>query len=203
MLMGYARVSTADHQDTAVQVEALKQAGVGRVFEEYASGGRWDRPELHRMIDFLRPGDCVVVWKLDRLSRSLRDLLHIMDFITERSAGFRSLTEAIDTTVPAGRMLMQMLGSVAEFEREMIRERTRAGLVAARARGQLLGRPPKLTKQQRDEIVDMVVEGRHTGADAARLFQVSTTTVSRVVAPARQDVAAARSEEEGSDLSLN
>ena len=155
------------------------------------------------MIDFLRSGDCVVVWKLDRLSRFLRDLLHIMDLITERSAGFRSLTEAIDTTVPAGRMLMQMLGSVAEFEREMIRERTRAGLVAARARGQLLGRPPKLTKQQRAEIVDMVVAGRHTGADAARLFKVSPTTVSRVVAPARREFGANGGEEEESDLSLN
>jgi DNA invertase Pin-like site-specific DNA recombinase len=186
MLMGYARVSTADRQDTAVQVEALKQAGAQRVFEDYASGGRWDRPQLQRMIDFLREGDCVVVWKLDRLSRSLRDLLHIMDLITERNAGFRSLTEAIDTTVPAGRMLMQMLGSFAKFEREMIRERTRAGLNAARDRGQLLGRPPKLTRQQRAEIVDMVVAGRHTGADAARLFRVSPTTVSRVVGPAKR-----------------
>jgi DNA invertase Pin-like site-specific DNA recombinase len=203
MLMGYARVSTADRQDTAVQVEALKQAGVGRVFEEHASGGRWDRPELHRMIDFLRAGDCVGVWKLDRLSRSLRDLLHIMDLITERSAGFRSLTEAIDTTAPAGRMLMQMLGSFAEFEREMIRERTRAGLMAARARGQLLGRPPKLTKQQRAEIVNMVVAGRHTGADAARLFRVSPTTVSRVVTPARQEGAAALSHREEAVPDLN
>ena len=134
MLMGYARVSTSDRQDTAVQAEALRQAGVDRVFDEHASGGRWDRPQLQRMIDFLREGDCVVVWKLDRLSRSLRDLLHIMDLITERNAGFRSLTEAIDTTVPAGRMLMQMLGSFAEFEREVIRERTRAGLKAARER---------------------------------------------------------------------
>jgi DNA invertase Pin-like site-specific DNA recombinase len=203
MFMGYTRVSTADRQDTAVQVEALKQAGAGRIFEEHASGGRWDRPELHRMIDFLRSGDCVVVWKLDRLSRSLRDLLHIMDLITERDAGFRSLTEAIDTTVPAGRMLMQMLGSFAEFEREMIRERTRAGLVAARARGQLLGRPPKLTKQQRAEIVDMVVAGRHTGADAARLFRVSPTTVSRVVAPARQETVAMISDDGGAEQALN
>jgi len=115
MLMGYARVSTADRQDTAVQVDALKKAGVSRVFEEHASGGRWDRPQLHLMLDFLREGDCVVVWKLDRLSSSLRDLLQIMDKITERRAGFRSLTEAIDTTAPAGRMLMQMLGSFADL----------------------------------------------------------------------------------------
>ena len=115
MLMGYARVSTADRQDTSVQVKALQQARVDRVFEEHASGGRWDRPELHRMLDFLREGDCVVVWKLDRLSRSLRDLLQIMDRITDRKAGFRSLTESIDTTAPAGRMLMQMLGSFADY----------------------------------------------------------------------------------------
>lgn len=203
MLMGYARVSTSDRQDTAVQVKALRQAGVGRVFEEHASGGRWDRRELHRMIDFLREGDCVVVWKLGRLSRSLRDLLHIMDLIAERNAGFRSLTEAIDTTVPAGRMLMQMLESFAEFEREMIRERTKAGLAAARARGQVLGRPPKLTKQQRTEIIDMVVAGRHTGADAARLFRVSPTTVSRIVAPARRQMAAAVFAQTAAQESLN
>jgi DNA invertase Pin-like site-specific DNA recombinase len=185
--MGYARVSTADRQDTTVQVKALQQARVDRVFEEHASGGRWDRPELHRMLDFLREGDCVVVWKLDRLSRSLRDLLQIMDRITDRKAGFRSLTESIDTTAPAGRMLMQMLGSFAEFEREMIRERTRAGLEAARARGRLLGRPPKLSRQQRTEVVDMVISGRHTSADAARLFRVSPTTVSRVVSEVRQE----------------
>ena len=102
---GYARVSKLDRQDTRAQVKALKEAGCKRIFEESASGGRWDRPELHRALDQLRRGDVLVVWKLDRLSRSLKDLLHVLEKITEVKAGSRSLTEAIDTTTPAGRMM--------------------------------------------------------------------------------------------------
>ncbi len=128
MNFGYARISTDRGQDTAAQIDALRAVGCERMFEERASGGRWDRPELHRMLDQLRKGDVVVVWKLDRLSRSLKDLLSIMAKIDAAGAGFRSLTESIDTTTPAGRMMMQMVGVFAEFEREMIRERTRAGL---------------------------------------------------------------------------
>ena len=186
MLMGYARVSTADRQDTRVQVDALREAGAGRVFEEHASGGRWDRPELHRMIDFLRPDDVVVVWKLDRLSRSLKDLLLIMALIHARGGGFRDLPESIDTTTPAGRMLMQLLGSFAEYEREIVRERTRAGLEAARRRGMILGRPQKLNEKQRREIVQMVSSGRKISAEAARLFRVFSATVSRILATARK-----------------
>ena len=110
MLLGYARVSKAEGQDTAAQVTALTGAGCQRVFQEAASGGRWDRPELHRLLDQLRPGDVVVVWKLDRLSRSLKDLLQILERIERAGAAFRSLTEAVDTGGPAGRMMMQMLG---------------------------------------------------------------------------------------------
>jgi DNA invertase Pin-like site-specific DNA recombinase len=186
MLIGYARVSTTDRQDTSVQADVLRQAGVDRVFEEHASGGRWDCPQLHRVIDFLRPGDTVVVWKLDRLSRSLKDLLHIMELIGQRQAGFRSLTEAVDTTAPAGRMLMQLLGSFAEFEREMIRERTRIGLDAARSRGVRIGKPKKLNDEQRHEVVEMVSSGRKIAAETARLFKVSGATVSRILAAARQ-----------------
>ena len=149
MLIGYARVSKLDRQDTRAQVKALKDAGCKRIFHESASGGRWDRPELHRALDHLRKGDVLVVWKLDRLSRSLKDLLHILEKITEAKAGFRSLTEAINTTTPAGRMMLQMLGAFAEFERSMIRERTRLGLLAARERGRIGGRSPKLTAHQR------------------------------------------------------
>src|SRR3954454_18751767 len=113
MLIGYARVSTTD-QETATQVAALKAAGCERIYREKASGGRWDRPELHRLLDQLRKGDVLVVWKLDRLSRSLRDVLTIMERLGESGAGFRSLTEAIDTTTPAGRMMMQMVGAFAD-----------------------------------------------------------------------------------------
>lgn len=137
------------------------------------------------MLDQLRPGDVVVVWKLDRLSRSLKDLLLILDKIDQAGAGFRSLTEAVDTTTAAGRMLMQMLGSFAEFEREMIRERTRAGLAAAREQGRIGGRRPKLSKAQQEEVVAMVTTGRKTAAEAARLFGVHPSTVGRIVARAR------------------
>ena len=185
MLIGYARVSKGDDQSTALQMRALKDAGCQRVFEEAASGGRWDRPELHRMLDQLRDGDVVVVWKLDRLSRSLKDLLHLLDRIEAANAGFRSLTESIDTTTPAGRMMMQMVGSFAEFERAMIRERTKAGLDQARAEGRVGGRRPKLNAKQRAEIAESVISGRKSAAEMARIFGVSQPTVSRIVAERR------------------
>ncbi|MGX9688655.1 recombinase family protein [Deinococcus wulumuqiensis] len=181
MQIGYARVSKAQDQDTAAQLRALKDAGVARVFTEHASGGRWDRPELHRMLDQLREGDVVVVWKLDRLSRSLKDLLHLMEKIEAAGAGFRSLTEAIDTTTPAGRMMMQMVGAFAEFERAMIRERTRAGLEQARLEGRMGGRRRKLTARQEQEIRESVGSGRRTAAQCARLFGVHPSTVSRLL----------------------
>src|SRR5712672_1393041 len=146
MLLGYARVST-DEQDTTAQVAALKKAGCERIFREKASGGTWERPELHRLLDHIRKGDVLVVWKLDRLSRSLRDVLTIMERVQEKKAGFRSLTEAVDTTTPAGRMMMQMVGSFAEFERAMLKQRTKAGLDAAREEGRIGGRRPKLSAQ--------------------------------------------------------
>ena len=134
MLIGYARVSTGE-QTTAAQVAALKTSGCELIFRDNASGGRWDRPELHKLLSQLRKGDVLVVWTLDRLSRSLRDVLTIMERVQERHAGFRSLKEAVDTTTPAGRMMMQMVGAFAEFERAMLKERTKAGLDAARKEG--------------------------------------------------------------------
>ncbi len=181
MLIGYARVSSND-QETNLQVAALKSAGCERIFREKASGGRWDRPELHRLLEQLRKGDVLVVWKLDRLSRSLRDVLTIMEKLSEAKTGFRSLTEAIDTTTPAGRMMMQMVGAFAEFERAILRERTKAGLDAARREGRIGGRRPKLTPQQQTEIIRMVTKGDKTAADAARLFKVHPATVGRLLA---------------------
>ena len=180
MLIGYARVST-NEQDTAAQVSALTTAGCELIFREKASGGRWDRPELHRLFGQLRKGDVLVVWKLDRLSRSLRDVLTLMERIQAAKAGFRSLTEAIDTTTPAGRMMMQMVAAFAEFERAMLKERTKAGLDAARREGRIGGRRPKLKERQREEIVRMVSQGKKTAADAARLFGVHPATVSRLL----------------------
>lgn len=185
MLFGYARVSKGDEQTSALQRRALADAGVERVFDEAASGGRWDRPALHRLLDQLRPGDVLVVWKLDRLSRSLKDLLAILERVDAAGAGFRSLTEAVDTTVPAGRMLMQLLGAFAEFERAMVRERTSAGLAAARAAGRVGGRRPKLTPAQRADVVENVTSGRRSAAEMARLYRVSAPTISRLVAVAR------------------
>jgi len=187
MKIGYARISKADGQETSTQIAALKIAGAERIFEEAASGGRWDRPELHRALDQLHPHDVFIVWKLDRLSRSLKDLLHIMETIESAGAGFRSVTESIDTTTPAGRMLMQMVGSFAEFERAMIRERTRAGLKAARARGRVSGRRFKLTVPQRQEAIEMITSGRKSPADTARLFGVHPSTISRLLARHRQE----------------
>ena len=188
MLLGYARVSKSDSQETAPQIRALKDAGCAKLFEEAASGGRWERPELHKMLDQLRAGDTLVVWKLDRLSRSLKDLLTILERVDAIGAKFRSLTESIDTSGPAGRMLMQMLGSFAEFERAMIRERTRAGLHEARARGRVPGRKPKVTAEQQKEIVEAVSSGRKTAAEVARLFKVHRGTISRIVSQARAGV---------------
>lgn len=192
MLLGYARVSKAEDQDTAAQVGALKAAGCTRIYEERASGGRWDRPELHRLLDHLREGDTVVVWKLDRLTRSLKDLLHILEKIDTAGARFRSVTEAIDTSGPAGRMVMQMLGCFAEFERAMVRERTRAGLKAGRERGRKGGRRPKLLAHQKAEILAMLAAGR-AGAEVARLFRVHRATISRIAAEARAASAEAQS----------
>ena len=185
LLLGYARVSKEDEQNNALQAKALRAAGCRRLFEESASSGRWDRPELHRMLDQLREGDTVVVWKLDRLSRSLKDVLHIMERIADAGAGFRSVTENIDTTTPAGRMMMQMVGSFAEFERAMIRERTSAGIAIARAEGRVGGRRKKLDPVKRREIAESVISGRKSAADMARLYNVSQPTVSRIVAQHR------------------
>ena len=184
-LLGYARVSKGDEQTNLLQAKALRATGCRRIFEEAASGGRWDRPELHRMLDQLRAGDTIVVWKLDRLSRSLKDVLHIMERIAQAGAGFRSITESIDTTTPAGRMMMQMVGSFAEFERAMIRERTSAGLAAARAEGRVGGRRKKLDAAKRREIAESVITGRKSGAEMARLYNISQPTVSRIVAQHR------------------
>ena len=186
MLIGYARVSRGDDQTTDAQTHALTDAGAERVYTETASGGRWDRPELHRMIDQLRPGDVVVVTRLDRLSRSLKDLLAIIERIEAAEAGFRSVAEAVDTTTPAGRMLASMLGAMAEYERAIIRERTREGVAEARRNGRTGGRPPSLTREQESAAVGMIQRRERTQAAVARLFDVDRSTISRAVAKARQ-----------------
>ena len=175
---GYARVSTQE-QDTGGQVAALS-AVCDVVVEETASGGKADRPQLQALLDRLEAGDVLVVYKLDRFSRSLRDLLVFLDRLEAKGAGFRCLTQAVDTTSAAGRMMLAMLGAVAEFERELIRERTRTGLVAARAVGRVGGRPPALKREQKALARRLLAEGQGQKAVALQLG-VSRSTIQRLV----------------------
>jgi len=146
MLIGYARVSTQD-QKPQLQLDALKGAGCERIFEEKASGAQRERPALKEAIAFLREGGTLVVWKLDRLARSLRQLIDTIEALEERGIGLRSLTESIDTTTSGGRLVFHIFGALAEFERSIIRERTVAGLASARARGRLGGRPRAMSPE--------------------------------------------------------
>ena len=179
MILGYARVSTED-QHLDAQLTALEAAGAERVFAEKISGSRRERPELERLIDQLRPGDVIVVTKYDRLSRSLQDLLTLVDRIRAAGAGFRSMAEDIDTTTPAGRLVFHVFASIAQFERERIAERTREGLEAARRRGRVGGRPPALSAEQKKEVQRLRDEDRRSIAELARLFRVSQNTIRRV-----------------------
>ncbi len=181
MEIGYARVSRGDHQDLAPQLRALTEAGCATIYQEEASGGQVDRRELVRAIGALTPGDLLVVWKLDRLSRSLRDLLFTLEAITAAGAGFRSLTEATDTATAPGRLMTQMLGASAEFQRATTRERTMNGLAHARKAGRRLGRRPSLTGQQRTEIIAKAESGQGSPAQLASLFRVSRSTVQRIL----------------------
>lgn len=178
MLIGYARISTED-QSLDAQLDALAGVGAERIFSDRISGSRRNRPELDRLLDQLRDGDVVVVTKYDRLARSLRDLLDIVEAIWECGAGFRSLAEDIDTTTPAGRLVFHVFASIAQFERERISERTREGLEAARRRGRVGGRPPALTPAQRIEVRRMRDEEQRPMPEIASLFRVSVKTIRR------------------------
>jgi DNA invertase Pin-like site-specific DNA recombinase len=162
-------------------VKALRLAGCKRLFEEKASGGRWDRPQLHTVLGQLREGDVLVVWKLDRLSRSLKDLLQIMEKVSDAGAGFRSITEAVDTTSSAGRHANANAGELRRVRAVDGRERTRAGLAAARDRGARLGRPAKLSAHQQQEVIKAVRDGSKTAADAARLFGLHRSNITRLL----------------------
>jgi DNA invertase Pin-like site-specific DNA recombinase len=178
MIIGYARVST-DDQNLDAQTDALTAAGAERIFAEKISGVRRDRPELGALLDQLRSGDVVVVTKYDRLARSLRDLLDLVEAIKDRGAGFRSLAEDIDTTTPAGELIFHVFASIAHFERRRIAERTKEGLQAAKARGRVGGRPPALTADQKTEVRRMRDDEQRHVSEIARLFKVSERTVRR------------------------
>jgi DNA invertase Pin-like site-specific DNA recombinase len=176
--LGYARVSTTD-QHPQLQVDALQRAGCYRVSTETASGARPDRPALEQLLDQLRPGDTLVVWKLDRLGRSLRHLVDTVTGLADRGIGFRSLQEAIDTTTPGGKLVFHVFAALAEFERDLIRERTAAGLAAARARGRQGGRPSVMTAHKVRVAGEMYASGQYTVTAIATTLGVSRASIYR------------------------
>jgi len=184
MFVGYARVSTQD-QKPELQLDALKAAGCEKVFVEKASGAQRERPELIAALDYVRDGDTLVVWKLDRLARSMKQLIETVEGLEEKGIGFRSLTEAIDTTTAGGKLVFHVFGALAEFERSIIRERTRAGLDAARARGRKGGRPPKLKEADLKAARAMLADKSITVEEVAKHLRVSPATLYRHLPAAR------------------
>jgi DNA invertase Pin-like site-specific DNA recombinase len=176
MLVVYARVSTRD-QNYELQLDALEAAGCTKIFEEKLSGAQRDRPELKAALDYVRSGDSLAVWKLDRLARSLKQLIETVEMLSEREIGFRSLTENIDTTSSGGRLIFHIFGALAEFERSIIRERTTAGLVAARARGRVGGRPPALSENDLRVAQALLKDGQLTVAEIAERLRVAPSTL--------------------------
>jgi DNA invertase Pin-like site-specific DNA recombinase len=185
VLVGYARVSTVE-QNLHLQLDALTQAGCTKTFNDTISGAKAERPGLSEALEFLREGDVLTVWKLDRLGRSLRDLIDIITHLKDRNIGFKSLQDAIDTTTAGGMLIFHVMGALAEFERALIRERTQAGLKAARARGRKGGRPPKFTRDQERQMA-LAMENRAISvAEIRRLFKASDTTLRRIAAKHRE-----------------
>ena len=184
MLVGYARVSTLD-QNLDLQVKALKSAGCKRLFVEKASGAQRDRPELMAAIDYVRGGDTIVVWKLDRMARSLKQLIETVEELEQRGIGFKSLTEAIDTTTSGGRLVFHIFAALAEFERSIIRERTVAGLAAAKARGARPGRKPSLDANDIEAAKALLAKGELTVAEVAGRLGVAPSTLYKHIPAAR------------------
>lgn len=183
MLIGYARVSTQDQQ-LHLQLDDLNRAGCERVFQEKVSSGKV-RPQLQLLVDSLRTGDTVVVWKLDRLGRSLKELITLINDFQQKGVGFRSLNDAIDTTTAQGRLVFNLFASLAEFERDLIRERTRAGLSAARSRGRLGGRPKGLGKETlaKAKAAQTLYEAKDkTAEEIGKLLGISRASVYRYLA---------------------
>lgn len=179
MKLGYARVSTQD-QNLSLQLDALQGAGCQRIFQEKASGSKMERPELSKLLDIIRPGDTLIIWKLDRLGRSLNHLIELVTWLETNQVGLVSLNDPVDTTTAQGRLVFRIFASLAEFEREVIRERTLAGLASARRRGQLLGRPKGLSKaaQQKARIAESLYkESTYSVEQIARELHLSKTTL--------------------------
>jgi len=181
MKIGYARVST-DEQNLGLQKNALKAAGCRVIIEDQGvSGAARERPGMGEAISKLKKGDVLVVWRLDRLGRSLGHLIEIIDGIGKAGAGFASLSESIDTTTAGGRLVFHMMGALAEFERSLIADRTRAGMKAAKRRGKHVGRPAKLTKHHIDHASELLAGGKETQASVAALLNVDVKTLRRAM----------------------
>lgn len=176
MFIGYARVSTYD-QNLNLQIDALKKVDCEKIFTDQVSGSTTCRPQLEAVLDFLREGDTLVVWRLDRLGRNLRHLCELVTQLEEKGIGFRSLTESMDTTTCSGKLIFHIFGALAEFERNLIRERTKAGLKAARARGRLGGRKPALSEKQQEVAVRLYHEKQHTVDEICRIMGISKPTL--------------------------
>lgn len=187
MLVGYARVSTRD-QKPHLQLDALREAGCERIFEETAGGSKRERPELQAALDFMRSGDTLVIWKLDRLARSTRQLLETVERLLKQGIGLKTLTQDIDTTTAGGRLIFTVFSAIAEFEQEIIRERTCAGLDAARARGRKGGRPRVLSEKDLKEARALLTDPDITVEDVARRLGVGSSTLYRYLPAARQSV---------------
>ncbi len=181
MDIGYARVSTGE-QTLDLQLDALEAAGCGKIARETASGAKADRPVLAELLGYLRTGDTLVVWRLDRLGRSLAHLIALVAELAERGVGFRSLTERIDTTTPGGKLVFHVFGALAEFERDLVRERTHAGLAAARARGRTGGRPKKLADPKQLALARTLYAGGQTDiATICQTLGISRSTLYRAL----------------------
>jgi DNA invertase Pin-like site-specific DNA recombinase len=178
MLVGYARVSTQD-QKADLQTDALQAAGCEKIFTEKASGAQRDRPELKASLEYIRAGDMLIVWKLDRLARSIKQLIETVEDLEKRGIGFKSLTENIDTTTSGGKLIFHIFASLAEFERSIIQERTKAGLDAARARGKRGGRPPALTDKDIQAAKAMLADPNITVEEVATRLKVAPSTLYR------------------------
>ena len=182
MLIGYARVSTSD-QTLDLQKDALEKAGCGRIFTDTASGAKAERVGLDEAMSHLREGDTLVVWRLDRLGRSLRHLIETITALASRGIGFKSITESIDTTTSGGKLIFHIFGALAEFERDIIRERTQAGLNAARARGRKGGRPKSLTGRKIEMARQLYNSRMHTIDELCKTLNISRATLYRYIKP--------------------
>jgi len=180
MLIGYARVSTQD-QTLSLQQDALEKEGCDKIFTDISSGAKSERKGLEEAIEYVRAGDTLVVWRLDRMGRSLKHLIETITTLSSRGIGFKSVTEAIDTNTSGGKLVFHIFGALAEFERDLIKERTQAGLNAARARGRKGGRPKSLNPKKQQMVKELYEDKKYTIDDICKMMKISRATLYRYI----------------------